>query len=53
MPDTKIAPDNVQELQQKIAYAEEVKRITSLIHSAKDLDQIGRASCRERVFAVV
>ncbi|MSQ77813.1 MAG: hypothetical protein EXR97_05105 [Nitrospiraceae bacterium] len=40
MPDTKIAPDNVHELQQKIAYAEEVKRITNLIHSAKDLDQI-------------
>jgi type II secretory ATPase GspE/PulE/Tfp pilus assembly ATPase PilB-like protein len=38
--DTKTAPDNVQELQQKIAYAEEVKRITNLIHSAKDLDQI-------------
>ncbi len=40
MPDTKVAPDNVQELQQKIAYAEEVKRITNLIHAAKDLDQI-------------
>ncbi len=40
MPDTKTAPDNVHELQQKIAYAEEVKRITNLIHSAKDLDQI-------------
>jgi type II secretory ATPase GspE/PulE/Tfp pilus assembly ATPase PilB-like protein len=38
--DTKTAPDNVQELHQKIAYAEEVKRITNLIHSAKDLDQI-------------
>ncbi len=40
MPDTKVAPDNVHELQQKIAYAEELKRITNLIHSAKDIDQI-------------
>jgi type II secretory ATPase GspE/PulE/Tfp pilus assembly ATPase PilB-like protein len=40
VPEIKIAPDNVQELQQKIAYAEEVKRITNLIHAAKDLDQI-------------
>jgi len=40
VPEIKVAPDNVQELQQKIAYAEEVKRITNLIHSAKDLDQI-------------
>lgn len=32
--------DNLQELQQKIAYAEEVKRITNLIHAAKDIDQI-------------
>jgi len=40
VPDTKVAPDNVQELQQKIAYAEELKRITNLIHSAKDIDQI-------------
>jgi type II secretory ATPase GspE/PulE/Tfp pilus assembly ATPase PilB-like protein len=40
VPDIKVAPDNVQELQQKIAYAEEVKRITNLIHAAKDLDQI-------------
>ncbi len=40
MPDIKVAPDNVHELQQKIAYAEEVKRITNLIHAAKDLDQI-------------
>ncbi len=40
MPDTKVAPYNVQELQQKIAYAEELKRITNLIHSAKDVDQI-------------
>lgn len=40
MPDIKAAPDSVHELQQKIAYAEEVKRITNLIHAAKDLDQI-------------
>ncbi|MEK7294784.1 MAG: ATPase, T2SS/T4P/T4SS family [Nitrospirota bacterium] len=40
MPDIKTAPDSVHELQQKIAYAEEVKRITNLIHAAKDLDQI-------------
>ena len=40
MPELKVGPDNVQELQQKIAYAEEIKRITNLIHSAKDLDQI-------------
>ncbi len=40
MPDIKVAPDNVQELQQKIVYAEEVKRITNLVHAAKDLDQI-------------
>jgi len=32
--------DNVQELQRKIAYVEEVKRITNLFHAAKDLDQI-------------
>jgi len=40
VPEIKVAPDNVHELQQKIAYAEEVKRITNLIYSAKDLDQI-------------
>jgi len=40
VPDIKVAPDNVQELQQKIVYAEEVKRITNLVHAAKDLDQI-------------
>lgn len=37
---TKVLPDNLQELQQKVAYAEEVKRITNQIHAAKDLDQI-------------
>jgi type II secretory ATPase GspE/PulE/Tfp pilus assembly ATPase PilB-like protein len=40
VPELKVGPDHVQELQQKIAYAEEIKRITNLIHSAKDLDQI-------------
>jgi type II secretory ATPase GspE/PulE/Tfp pilus assembly ATPase PilB-like protein len=38
--ETKVLPDNLQELQQKVAYAEQVKRITNLIHAAKDLDQI-------------
>lgn len=33
-------PDNLQELQQKIARAEEVKRISNQIHAAKDLDFI-------------
>ncbi|MBI4400986.1 MAG: general secretion pathway protein GspE, partial [Nitrospirae bacterium] len=37
---TKAAPENLQELQQKVAYAEEVKRITNQIHAAKELDQI-------------
>jgi type II secretory ATPase GspE/PulE/Tfp pilus assembly ATPase PilB-like protein len=40
MIETKTAPENVQELQQKVAFAEQVKRITNQIHSAKDLDQI-------------
>jgi hypothetical protein len=38
--EAKVLPDNLQELQQKIAHAEEVKRITLLIHEAKDVDQI-------------
>ncbi|HJU05632.1 MAG TPA: GspE/PulE family protein [Nitrospiraceae bacterium] len=38
--EAKVAPENVQELQQKIAHAEEVKRISNQIHAAKDLDQI-------------
>ncbi|MGH7230534.1 MAG: ATPase, T2SS/T4P/T4SS family [Nitrospiraceae bacterium] len=38
--EAKAAPENVQELQQKIAHAEEVKRISNQIHAAKDLDQI-------------
>jgi signal transduction protein with GAF and PtsI domain len=38
--ETKVLPDNLQELQQKIAQAEAVKRITMQIHEAKDVDQI-------------
>ncbi|MDE3225347.1 MAG: GspE/PulE family protein [Nitrospirota bacterium] len=38
--ETKVLPDNLQELQQKVAYAEQVKRITNQIHAAKDLDHI-------------
>jgi type II secretory ATPase GspE/PulE/Tfp pilus assembly ATPase PilB-like protein len=38
--DTKVLPDNLQELQQKVAQIEQVKRITMQIHEAKDLDQI-------------
>ncbi|MGH7148054.1 MAG: GspE/PulE family protein, partial [Nitrospiraceae bacterium] len=33
-------PQNLQELQQKVAFAENVKRITEQIHAAKDLDHI-------------
>jgi type II secretory ATPase GspE/PulE/Tfp pilus assembly ATPase PilB-like protein len=33
-------PQNLQELQQKVAFAENVKRITEQIHAASDLDQI-------------
>lgn len=33
-------PQNMQELQQKIEFAEHVKRITNQIHAASDLDQI-------------
>ncbi len=33
-------PQNLQELQQKVEYAEHVKRITTQIHTACDLDQI-------------
>jgi type II secretory ATPase GspE/PulE/Tfp pilus assembly ATPase PilB-like protein len=33
-------PQNLQELQQKVAFAENVKRITEQIHAAGDLDQI-------------
>src|SRR5579885_1203464 len=40
METTRSLADNLQELQQKVAYAEHVKRITNLIHAAKDLDQI-------------
>ena len=38
--ETKVLPENLQELQQKIAHSEEVKRISNQIHAAKDLDQI-------------
>ncbi|MBM4125586.1 MAG: GspE/PulE family protein, partial [Nitrospira sp.] len=33
-------PENLQELQQKVAYAEQFKRIANQIHAAKDMDQI-------------
>ncbi|HEV8619838.1 MAG TPA: GspE/PulE family protein [Nitrospiraceae bacterium] len=33
-------PENLQELQQKVAFAENVKRITDQIHAASDLDHI-------------
>jgi type II secretory ATPase GspE/PulE/Tfp pilus assembly ATPase PilB-like protein len=33
-------PQNLQELQQKVAFAENVKRITDQIHAARDLDYI-------------
>ena len=33
-------PQNLQELQQKVEYAEHVKRITTQIHAANDFDQI-------------
>ena len=33
-------PQNLQELQQKVAFAENVKRITEQIHAASDLDHI-------------
>ena len=36
----KLMPDNLQELQQKVEYAENVKRITNQIHSASDIDEI-------------
>ena len=37
---SKFAPENLQELQQKVEYAEQVKRITNQIHAASDIDQI-------------
>ncbi|MEK7237418.1 MAG: ATPase, T2SS/T4P/T4SS family [Nitrospirota bacterium] len=33
-------PQNLQELQQKVAFAENIKRITDQIHAASDLDHI-------------
>ncbi|MEE9204045.1 MAG: hypothetical protein V3U08_03435, partial [Nitrospirales bacterium] len=40
MMETKILPENLKELQQQVAYAEKVKRITNQIHAAKDMDHI-------------
>jgi type II secretory ATPase GspE/PulE/Tfp pilus assembly ATPase PilB-like protein len=37
---SKSIPQNLQELQQKVEYAEHVKRITTQIHAASDFDQI-------------
>ncbi len=37
---SKAMPHNLHELQQKVEYAEHVKRITNQIHAASDLDQI-------------
>jgi type II secretory ATPase GspE/PulE/Tfp pilus assembly ATPase PilB-like protein len=37
---SKPLPQNMQELQQKVEFAEHVKRITNQIHAASDLDQI-------------
>ena len=37
---TTVPPETLQELQQKVAYAEHVKHIVNQIHSAKDLDHI-------------
>ena len=37
---SKPMPQNLQELQQKVEFAENVKRITSQIHAASNLDQI-------------
>jgi 5-methylcytosine-specific restriction endonuclease McrA len=35
-----VRPDTVEELEQKVAYAEQVKLIINRIHSAKDIDHI-------------
>ncbi|MBI4737639.1 MAG: general secretion pathway protein GspE, partial [candidate division NC10 bacterium] len=37
---TTVQPDAMQELQQRLAYAEHLKQIINQIHSAKDLDHI-------------
>ncbi|WP_173051074.1 GspE/PulE family protein [Nitrospira sp. KM1] len=37
---SKVVPQNLQELQQKVEFAEHVKRITTQIHAAANLDQI-------------
>ena len=40
MERTTVQPETLEELQQKVAYAEHVKQIINRIHSAKDLDHI-------------
>ena len=40
MQNTTIRPDTLQELQEKVAYAEKVKHIINRVHSAKDLDHL-------------
>jgi SHS2 domain-containing protein len=40
MQTTTALPETLEELQQKVAYAEHVKQIVNRIHSAKDLDHI-------------
>ncbi len=37
---TAVRPDSLQDLQQRVAYVEQLKQIINQIHSAKDLDQI-------------
>ncbi|HEX7513475.1 MAG TPA: hypothetical protein VF464_08885, partial [Candidatus Methylomirabilis sp.] len=37
---TAVRPDTVEELEQKVAYGEQVKLIINRIHSAKDIDHI-------------
>ena len=38
--ETRVLPAHLQELEQKVAYAEQVKLITNKIHAAQDLNQI-------------
>ena len=37
---SKVLPDNLHELQQKVEYAEQVKQITNQIHAVSDIDEI-------------
>ncbi len=37
---TAVRPESLQDLQQRVAHAEQLKQIINQIHSAKDLDQI-------------